>query len=219
MAYRNLPAPQAIGGYPTEDQLGRSAVDPTTLDSEGRCVLLEFPAFILIGVYCPANRDESRDDFRLGFLNALDARVRNLIGQGKRVVLTGDINISRAEIDAANAEEQMKKQGVVGDEYVSTPARRLFNQLLVDGKVFGERDRGREQPVMWDLCRGFHPDRRGMFTCWEQRINARPGNFGSRIDYVLCSAGIRDWFGDSNIQEGLLVGRSFSLPPSQVLSF
>jgi AP endonuclease-2 len=43
-----------------------------------------------------------------------------------------------------------------------------------------------------------------MYTCWETRKNARPGNFGSRIDYVLCSSGIKDWFIDSNIQEGLL---------------
>ena len=43
-----------------------------------------------------------------------------------------------------------------------------------------------------------------MFTCWEQKINARPGNFGSRIDYVLCSEDFKDWFCESNIQEGLM---------------
>jgi AP endonuclease-2 len=206
-SYRDLPEQQQIGGYPTPQQLASSAVDPAVLDSEGRCLLLEFPAFVLIGVYCPANRDESRDDFRMGFLHALDARVRNLAAQGKRVVLTGDINISREEMDSASAEEQMRKHGLTGHEFVSTPARRLFNQLLVGGKVFGERDEGREKPVLWDLCRGFHPERRGMFTCWEQRINARPGNFGSRIDYVLCSEEMREWFCDANIQEGLLVGK------------
>lgn len=204
-SYRDLPEDQCIGGYPTPSQLAQSAVDPATLDSEGRCVAIEFPAFVVLGVYCPANRDESRDDFRLGFLNALDARIRNLVALGKRVVLAGDLNISREEIDTANAEEQMKKHGMVGDEFVSTPSRRLFNQLLVGGKVFGDRDEGRERPVLWDICRGFHQERKGMFTCWEQKINARPGNFGSRIDYVLCSSDMKDWFCDSNIQEGLLV--------------
>jgi AP endonuclease-2 len=43
-----------------------------------------------------------------------------------------------------------------------------------------------------------------MYTHWEQKINARPGNFGSRIDFVLCSIAIKDWFKDSNIQEGLM---------------
>ncbi|KAI9703279.1 MAG: Class II abasic (AP) endonuclease [Candelina mexicana] len=203
-SYTNLPEEAQIGGYPSYSQLARFPVDAATLDSEGRCVILEFPAFVLIGVYSPANRDETRDDFRLGFINAFDDRVRNLIAQGKRVVLTGDLNISREEIDTANAEETMRKHGLGGEEYASTPARRLFNQFLFGGKVFGDRDEGREKPVMWDICRGFHEGRKGMFTCWEQKINARPGNFGSRIDYVLCSETMKDWFCESNIQEGLM---------------
>lgn len=203
--FADLPEAEQIGGYPTPTQLTNSPVDATTIDSEGRCVILEFPAFVLLGVYSPANRDESRDDFRLGFLTLLDARIRNLIDMGKRVVLTGDLNISREELDTANAEASMRKNGFTEVEYASTPARRLFNQLLEGGKVFGERDEGREKPVLWDVTRGFHPTRRGMFTCWEQKKNARPGNFGSRIDYVLSSLGMENWFCDSNIQEGLLV--------------
>ena len=203
-SFWDLPKDQQIGGYPTPMQLAECPLDIATLDSEGRCVVLEFPAFVLIGVYCPANRDESRDDFRISFINALDARVRNLEAAGKRVFLTGDLNIIREEMDTANAEEQLKRHGMTGQQYVSTPARRMLNQLLVGGKVFEERDEGREKPVMWDICRSFHPDRKGMFTCWEQKINARPGNFGSRIDYVLCSTDWKDWFCESNIQEGLM---------------
>lgn len=43
-----------------------------------------------------------------------------------------------------------------------------------------------------------------MFTCWDTKRNTRPANLGSRIDYVLCSEGLKDWFIDSNIQEGLM---------------
>ena len=167
-------------------------------------MILEFPAFVLIGTYCPATRDETRDEFRIGFLNALDARVRNLVALGKRVFLTGDLNIMREEIDTANMDEMLKKRGITAEEFFSSASRRMLNQLLVNGKVYGDRDEGREKPVMWDICRSFHPTRRGMFTCWEQKINARPGNFGSRIDYVLCSQDWKDWFCDSNIQEGLM---------------
>ncbi|CZR64123.1 related to APN2-AP endonuclease, exonuclease III homolog [Phialocephala subalpina] len=203
-SFFDLPKDQQIGGYPSIRQLSDCPLDAATLDSEGRCVILEFPAFILIGTYCPANRDETRDEFRIGFLNALDARVRNLVRAGKRVFLTGDLNIIREELDTANAAEQLKKQAIMIEQFVSTPARRMLNQLLVGGKVIGEKDEGREKPVMWDICRAFHPDRKGMFTCWQQKINARPGNFGSRIDYVLCSEEWKDWFCESNIQEGLM---------------
>lgn len=211
MKFSELPEDHQIGGYPTSAQLASSNIDATTLDSEGRCVILEFPAFVLLGVYSPANRDETRDDFRLGFLDTLDARIRNLVALGKRVILTGDLNISREELDTANAESSMRKSGLTTEEYASTPARRLFNHLLEGGKVFGDRDEGRENPVLSDITRSFHPQRKGMFTCWEQKTNARPGNFGSRIDYVLCSLNMKDWFCDSNIQEGLLVNRCRSL--------
>lgn len=167
-------------------------------------MILEFPAFVLIGVYSPATRDETRTEFRLGFIDALDARVRNLVALGKEVVLTGDLNIIRSGFDSAGLQEQLRKDGMTMDEFVSMPARRFLNQIVFGGKVIGERDEGREKPVLWDLCREFHPDRPGMYTCWETRKNARPGNFGSRIDYVLCSSGLKDWVEDSNIQEGLL---------------
>jgi AP endonuclease 2 len=161
---------------------------------------------VLFGVYCPAYRDSSRSEFRLGFLKVLDSRIRNLVAMGKRVIVAGDFNIAREELDTAAPQESMRKLGLDGQEFVSTAERRIFNQLLVGGKVFGERDKGHEKPIMWDICRGFHKQRKGMFTCWDTKINARPGNFGARVDYVLCSADMKDWFSESNIQEGLMVG-------------
>ncbi|KAI5860737.1 DNase I-like protein [Durotheca rogersii] len=201
--FRDLPPDQQIGGYPQPGQLS-GLVDEVTLDSEGRCVIVEFPAFVLIGTYSPANRDESRDDFRLGYLDALDVRIRNLVAMGKRVILTGDLNVISAPIDTANIFERLKKEGVTVDDFFAMPSRRLFNQLLFGGGVRGPRDENREYPVLWDLGRLFHPTREGMFTCWDTKKNTRPSNFGSRIDYVLCSDNMKSWFSDSNIQEGLM---------------
>ncbi|KAI1437011.1 DNA lyase [Xylaria sp. CBS 124048] len=203
--FRNLPQQQQIGGYPRPDQLRLYGnIDELMLDSEGRCVILEFPAFVLIGTYSPANRDESRDDFRLAYLEALDARVRNLVVMGKRVILTGDINVVRDVMDTANLYERLRKEGVTVANFFSSPSRRLFNQLLYEGNVVGPRDKDRENPVLWDLGRLFNPTREGMFTCWDTKKNTRPGNFGSRIDYVMCSDDMKSWFTDSNIQEGLM---------------
>nr|WRY74169.1 DNA lyase [Diaporthe caulivora] len=201
--FRDLPPDQQIGGYPRKDQL-LGPVDEVMLDSEGRCVVLEFPAFVLIGVYVPATRDDTRTDFRKGFMSALDARIRNLAAMGKQVILAGDLNIIRTDIDTAGCAEHLRKECMTMDDFLSMPSRRFLNQLIFEGTVIGERDEGREEPVMWDITRCFHPDRQGMFTCWETKTNARPGNFGSRIDYILCTAGLKDWFEDANIQEGLL---------------
>ncbi|KAI9689184.1 MAG: Class II abasic (AP) endonuclease [Bathelium mastoideum] len=212
--YCDLPEDQQIGGYLTDAQISgltpasvsddSKKIDAAALDAEGRCVILEFPAFVLFGVYSPANSNGLRDDFRYAFLTALDTRIRNLDAMGKRVILTGDLNVSRSEIETASAEDDLRKMGITHEEYISSPNRRVFNQLVEGGPVAGERDPGREKPVLWDICREFHPSRKGMYTHWEQKINARPGNYGSRIDYVLCSIGMKAWFRESNIQEGLM---------------
>jgi len=202
--YRDLPEAQSIGGYPSDFQVAELGVDAALLDAEGRCLILEFPAFVLFGVYSPANSNGLRDDFRYGFVCALDCRIRNLTRQGKRVVLVGDLNVSRHEIDTASSADDMRRNGITHEDYISTPNRRIFNQLLVGGEVVGERDEGREHGVLWDTTRGFHPDRAGMYTHWEQKINARPGNFGSRIDFVLVAQSMQSWIKDANIQEGLL---------------
>ncbi|KAF2220331.1 Endonuclease/exonuclease/phosphatase [Elsinoe ampelina] len=202
--FRDLPDAEAIGGYPSVTQIAELGVDPEVLDSEGRCVCLEFPAFVLFGVYSPANSNGLRDDFRYGFLCALDCRIRNLIKAGKNVVLVGDLNVSRDEIDTANGDEERIKAGLSHKEYISTPNRRVFNQMIIGGEVVEPRDEGREDSIMWDIVRECHPDRKGMYTHWEQKINARPGNFGSRIDFVLVSKAMKDWVREANIQEGLM---------------
>jgi AP endonuclease-2 len=203
--YRDLPGESSIGGYPTYSQLAELDVDPEALDAEGRCVVLEFPAFIIFGIYVPANSNGLRNDYRFAFWSALDARIRNLDKMGKRVILVGDLNVTRDELDTAGGDEDRKKMGMTHAEYVSTPSRRFFNQLLDGGEVFGGRDEGREKPVLWDICRGFHEGRKAMYTHWEQKINARPANYGARIDYVLCSISMKNWISESNIQEGLMV--------------
>lgn len=206
-SYLELPSDKQIGGYPSLSQLAEvpinGEVDPKLLDSEGRCVILEFPAFVLIGTYIPADSDGSRPEFRKAFLHAVDCRIRNLTAMGKRVIWTGDLNMTRAIVDSADYREHMKKGKVTMDEYLNGTSRRLFNQLLVDGDILGSRDQGREKGVLVDVPRIFHPGRLGMYTHWDTKKNLRPANFGSRIDHILASESMSDWFEDSNIQEGL----------------
>lgn len=144
-----LPSSESIGGYP--DILREEAI---LLDSEGRCLVLDFGAFVLIGLYCPAQTDPARDEFRIAFAAALNQRIRNLVDiQKRRVVVVGDLNISRDEIDNAEAKEIMKEHNL--DDFKDTPNRQMLHKLL----------KPHEEGVMVDLCREFFPDRRGMYTC------------------------------------------------------
>lgn len=205
-----LPENQQIGGYPTAEQVSRlETADTSALDVEGRCIILEFPAFVLLGVYSPANSSGDRDDFRMDFLRLLDARIRNLRAIGKRVVVMGDLNVARTVGESAHALTEVRKKAITKDDFTLHPARVLFNQLMggpsLDNDDGVARNDVQDSPFLLDLCREFQPRRQGMYTCWDQKKNSRPGNFGARIDYVLCSADMKDWFSDSNIQEGLMV--------------
>jgi AP endonuclease-2 len=147
--YKSLPDSECIGGYP--DLSNEEAVK---LDSEGRALVLDFGAFVLIGVYCPASTDSARDHFRIAFVDALFQRVRNLVTNLKRqVIVVGDLNIARDEIDAAGAKDMMKELGM--RYWKETPTRKALD-LLLDPNPAGQ---------MVDLCREFFPHRVGMYTC------------------------------------------------------
>ncbi|ODV89229.1 hypothetical protein CANCADRAFT_12272, partial [Tortispora caseinolytica NRRL Y-17796] len=176
----------SIGGYPD--------IDPFTareIDSEGRALVIDVGYFVLIGLYCPADSMGTKSDFRKSFFEILDLRVRNLIRQGKSVVVLGDINIIRDEIDTADPAQNMKQNGI--SSFKQTFARSLLDQLLFP----------HQNGVLHDLCRHFHPQRKGMFTCWNTLINARPSNYGSRIDYIFCSDDLLHAFTNADIRPDL----------------
>ncbi|KAK6353338.1 Class II abasic (AP) endonuclease [Orbilia brochopaga] len=191
-SYRDLPDDQQIGGYPSIDR-----EDGLVLDSEGRAVVVDFGLFVLIGTYCPVGREEeSRQDFRLAWLTALEERIRNLTQAGRKVVTVGDLNISPEPIDSADAWGIHKRAGPDSKEILEwkdTPAKRLLRGLCEPS----------EGAVMVDVVRQFFPDRAAMYTHWETKINARPGNYGSRIDYIIASSSMKSWFDAADIQNGL----------------
>ncbi|CAK7269913.1 Class II abasic (AP) endonuclease [Sporothrix epigloea] len=214
--YVDAPAASQIGGYPTDRQLRRAAVARDVIDSEGRCLILEFPLFVLINVYCPARRNHERTGFRNTFLLALDARVRNLAAAGKNVVLCGDINIMRDQLDTpgiwGHQGQKVVSEALEFDEtYKTMRATKLLNQLLLNSRTTAdtgvpfvdEATETRRPPVLYDTGRELHPARMGMFTCWDQRKNHRPANFGSRIDYIMCSPKIMQLVTEADIQPHL----------------
>lgn len=204
-----------IGGYPTDKQLRRAAVDRDVIDSEGRCLILEFPLFVLINVYCPARRNQERTGYRNTFLLALDARIRNLAAAGKNVVLLGDLNITRDQLDTAGIWDHKGTKSVTealefDTCHMTMRAPKLLNQLLLNsrqinelGMPFIEDEKKRRPPVLCDTGRELHPTRTGMFTCWDTRKNHRPANYGSRIDYIACSPKIMQLVQEAEIQPQL----------------
>lgn len=142
------------------------------LDTEGRLITLEYPAFYLVTCYTPnAQRGLARLDHRMkwerafhDYLSCLDTK--------KPVIVCGDLNVAHKEIDLKNPGSNRGNAGFSDEE------RQCFGKLLDAGFT--------------DSFRYLEPDTTGAYTWWSYMFNARANNAGWRIDYFLVSNRIRD---------------------------
>lgn len=198
---RDLPSDQHIGGYPEESfidvKLGKE------IDAEGRAIVLDVGHFVIIGLYCPANSMGDKQEHREAFFEALDARVRALREMNRQLVVLGDLNVTREIYDSADALKAMTS-GKSGTHDVSTHKSNFWTAMQSASSFEAEfRDacaRWRTDTLprrivnkwiadklLLDTTRLHHSDRMRMYTCWNLKVDARPANFGSRLDYILTS--------------------------------
>jgi exodeoxyribonuclease-3 len=91
-------------------------------------------------------------------------------GEGRQLVICGDINIARTERDVHPKERKLNAIGQLPEE------RELFERILSRGLV--------------DVGRALDPDNENLFTWWAPWRNLRQRNIGWRLDYVLASEGL-----------------------------
>jgi exodeoxyribonuclease-3 len=104
---------------------------------------------------------------KMRFLEAMVAFAATFRATGAPLVLCGDVNIARADIDVHPKE---RKPRIIGQ----LPQEREVLERLLDGG-------------MTDVGRALHPDAVDMYTWWAPWRNMRARNIGWRIDYVLAS--------------------------------
>jgi exodeoxyribonuclease-3 len=134
-------------------------------DHECRVVAAALGPLTVLSIYVP----NGGKDFpaKMRFLEALDGWVGEQHAAGRQLLLCGDLNVARAEIDVHPRE---RKPGAIGQR---PDERDLLARILRRGLV--------------DLGRALHPDDDGLFTWWAPWRNLRQRNIGWRIDYVLAS--------------------------------
>jgi len=104
---------------------------------------------------------------RTGFLKSCV-----LHDDGRELILCGDINIARADIDVHPRE---RKEGVIGQR----PEERDLFEALLGGNLI-------------DVTRALDPDNERLFSWWPPWRNMRQRNIGWRIDYILASRNIAE---------------------------
>ncbi|MGQ7543282.1 exodeoxyribonuclease III [Streptococcus suis] len=146
---------------------------PTTMDSEGRIITLEFDDFYVTQVYTPNAGDGLK---RLADRQIWDVQYAEYLSQldsQKPVLATGDYNVAHKEIDLANPASNCQSPGFTDEE------RQGFTNLLAKGFT--------------DTFRHLHGDVLNAYTWWAQRSRtSKINNTGWRIDYWLVSDRIAD---------------------------
>lgn len=154
------------------------------LDTEGRMITLEYPNFYLVTCYTPnAQRELARIDHRLNWDEAFRARLTAL-DANKPVIVCGDLNVARKEIDLKNPAANRGNAGFSDQE------RESFQKTLDLGFT--------------DSFRYLHPEETGAYSWWSYMFHAREKNAGWRIDYFLVSNRAASQIREANIRSEIL---------------
>jgi exodeoxyribonuclease III len=137
-------------------------------DMEARIVRADLGKLVFASVYVPNGGKDY--EAKLQFLLRLAEWTRQLHREGRELVLCGDLNVTRSDLDVHPKE---RKPGVIGQR---EEERELFDKVLGGHLV--------------DVARALDPDNPALFTWWAPWRNLRQRNIGWRIDYVLASPSI-----------------------------
>jgi exodeoxyribonuclease-3 len=139
-------------------------------DYEHRIVLVRLPTVAVVSVYVPnGNKDYPA---KMQFLAALEQFVAEMAPGPNPLVIAGDLNIARADIDVHPKERKPRAIGQLPEE------RAQLERIIDHGLV--------------DVSRALEPDNHDMFTWWAPWRNMRQRNIGWRLDYFLVSRPLFD---------------------------
>lgn len=134
-------------------------------DFESRIVAAEVDGIRIASVYVPNGGKDF--DAKTRFLEALRDYARSLRKANLPLLLCGDINVTRADIDVHPSERRPDAIGQRPGE------RALLASVLCEG--------------LRDVARDLDPDNDHLFTWWAPWRGCRQRDIGWRLDYVLAS--------------------------------
>jgi exodeoxyribonuclease-3 len=143
----------------------RPAFHSPAFDFEHRILAVRLPAATVASVYVPNGGKDFAAKMR--FLEALDGYAAEHQASDSPLVLCGDLNVARADVDVHPKERKPNAIGQRPEE------RTLFERLLGRGLI--------------DLHRHLAPHAEDIFTWWPPWREMKARNIGWRIDYLLAS--------------------------------
>lgn len=139
-------------------------------DNEGRALILEYSEFILFNIYFPNGKmSGERLQYKMDFYEMFLDYAKNLLNQGKKIIVCGDVNTAHKEIDIARPKENEKISGFLPKE------RAWIDKSIETGFL--------------DTFRHFNKDPAN-YSWWDYKSKARDRNVGWRIDYFFISSNL-----------------------------
>lgn len=139
-------------------------------DHETRIVEARIGDTTYASVYVPNGGKDY--DAKIAFVKSLIAYARSMRDSGQKLVMCGDMNIARTDMDVHPKE---RKPNIIGQR---PEERALLEAMIAEGLV--------------DVARKLYPDDENYFTWWAPWRNLRQRNIGWRLDYVLASASLAE---------------------------
>ena len=137
-------------------------------DFEHRIVTAQLAEATVASIYVPNGGKDFPGKMR--FLESLDAYAAGFQAASSPLILLGDLNVARTDMDVHPKERRPNIVGQRPDE------RALIEQILDRGLV--------------DVHRTLEPDNADLFTWWAPWRNMTQRNIGWRLDYVFASSAL-----------------------------
>src|SRR5688572_8544571 len=139
-------------------------------DYESRIVAATLPGVTVASIYVPNGGKNFAA--KMQFLQAMEAFAVAHESSGSPLVLCGDMNVARTDMDVHPKERKVNAIGQRPDE------RALLERIISHGLV--------------DVHRQQEPDNADLFTWWAPWRNLRARNIGWRLDLILASRSIAE---------------------------
>ena len=156
----------ARGRPPTLRQIGLPG-DPD--DAHSRYIEAEVDGLIVASLYLPNGNPIGTEkfDYKLQWMERLDARAAELLAAEQPTVLAGDYNVIPEDRDT------FSRRAMASDALFQPESQAAYRRLVNQGWT--------------DALRALHPDEPKLFTFWDYQAGAWQRDAGFRIDHLLCS--------------------------------
>lgn len=136
------------------------------LDDEGRLIGAKFKNFTIINGYFPnGGQGPHRLEYKLEFYEEFLKFINKLRKNGEYVIFCGDVNTAHEAIDLARPKANEENTGFL-------PIERAWISKVIKNDFI-------------DVWRNFNPNKKDVYTYWDQKTRSRDRNVGWRIDYFF----------------------------------